>query len=194
VVRAFIAIELSETIQSSIKHFQHQLQSTLIKAPIRWVPVQNIHLTLKFLGDIRSEMIKPLLRSLEQVTEGIPVFDFVIRELGCFPSCKRPRVLWLGVEQADGHLIRLQKRIDETLLQMDFESERRPFHPHLTLGRIKRSVRPDQLISLAHQLEDVDLYAGSVGSVKQVHLIQSRLSSSGAEYSHLGSATLGSKS
>jgi 2'-5' RNA ligase len=194
VVRAFIAIELSESIRTSIRHFQQQLQSTLSHAPIRWVPVQNIHLTLKFLGDIHTEKIQPLIQVLQQVTVRFPVFDFEVGELGCFPSCKRPRVLWLGVQQADSLLIKLQNRIDEKLSLMDFEPERRSFHPHLTLGRIKKSVRPDQLKSLAHQLENTERYAGSVGSVVQVHLIQSNLLPSGAEYTQLGSAPLGSKS
>jgi 2'-5' RNA ligase len=194
VVRAFIAIELSESIQASIRQFQKQLQSALYEAPIRWVPVENIHLTLKFLGDIRLEQVKPLLRSMEEVTVGYPVFEFEIVGLGCFPSCKRPRVIWLGVEQTEDRLVQLHQSIDVTLIHMDFEPERKRFHPHLTLGRIKKSTRPDQLKSLARQLDEVEPFAGQVGCVESVHLIQSKLSRSGAEYTSLGSAPLNSKS
>lgn len=190
VVRAFIAIDLSPSIRSSIQHFQAQLQSHLHDAPVRWVPVGNIHLTLKFLGDIQPEQADPILRMLAEVATPTPVFDIKIRGFGFFPNDKRPRVLWIGVNQSGSQLTRLQEEIEQALLALNFEKEHRRFHPHLTLGRVKKSAQSEQVKSLSRQLKEVEQPDLGVQWVEAIHLIQSRLSPSGATYSPLGSAEL----
>ena len=193
-VRAFIALQISESIQASIKQYQDKLKSRFDGAGVRWVPVENMHLTLKFLGDIESAQVYPILQVLEQITSANASFEFRIEGFGCFPSFKRPRVLWLGIEDSEDVLVKLQQDIDDALRGLGFEPERKRFHPHLTLGRVRKSARPDQLRALSRQLESIERPVLGVVSAHAVYLIKSQLSPSGAQYSHLGSAAMGRKS
>ena len=190
-VRAFIAIELPPSIQQSIDRYLKQLQTELLSVPVRWVPVKHIHLTLKFLGDIPAEFIAPTADLLKQVAVLAGDFELGIRSLGVFPNARRPRVLWLGVEEDSGQLNHLQGSIDTVLEQLKFKPESRRFHPHLTIGRVKQSARPGEISALAGQLDQTK--QPHIGAFKAgaVHLIQSDLQAQGPIYTRLASAPLG---
>ena len=190
-VRAFIAIELPVFIQEAIEHYIQDLsKSELPSEIIRWIPVKNIHLTLHFLGDIHEDRVDAIQRVLKQAAEGTAVFDLTIRGLGCFPRPQKPRVIWLGIEEQGEQLKHLHNKLETLLSGINFKTEARRFHPHLTLGRVKKSARSDQISTLAHQLDLIKQPQIGVFHVEAVHLIRSELRPQGAIYSHLASALL----
>jgi 2'-5' RNA ligase len=189
-IRAFIAIDLSESMRNAIRDQITRIAGVLPKGAIRWVRVEGIHLTLKFLGDITHDKISSIESVMEHATANIQRFRFQVSELGCFPRVSRPRVLWIGVQEHSGALESIQSVLTQGLEGLGFERERRTFHPHLTIGRVKRHVRREEvkLISRVMQEEKIGIL-GEV-EVQQVLLIRSDLQPSGAVYTHLTSAEL----
>jgi 2'-5' RNA ligase len=169
-LRAFIAFEIPLAIQQAIFQSTRGLQ-TQTAGMIRWVPPGNIHLTLKFLGDIPSSSVEALISGL-----------------GSFPNLKRPRVIYIGVRAPAG-LEALQHGIESACVRMGYEPEER-FSPHLTIGRIKQigSAAGGQAIRRALAGQTIDL-PGSI-RVDSVHLYKSELKPGGAVYEKLFSAKL----
>ncbi|TFH34386.1 MAG: RNA 2',3'-cyclic phosphodiesterase [Anaerolineales bacterium] len=194
VLRAFIAIQLPTSIQDSLERYLDQLQSALSPTPIGWIPAKNIHLTLKFLGDIPPDLVEPILAILKQAAGQSTDFELGIRGLGCFPQPRRPRILWLGVEPTGSQLMKLQHEMDAALESLNFKPEGRRFHPHLTLGRVKKSARLDQIETLSRRLTLVEQPDFGTFKAQSIHLIRSELRSQGAVYTQLGSVILGERS
>jgi 2'-5' RNA ligase len=190
VIRAFIAINISPEIRQRLRVLSGDLQRALRGVPIRWVPVENIHLTLKFLGDV-SEANLDLLKKLLTAEAGAhPVFELSAGELGAFPSIRRPRVIWVNI-QAPPELATLQRGIDNETARMGYAREERPFSPHLTLGRVSRNANANDIRKISEEL--VAFKVGFIGAanVNQVHLYRSDLQPSGAVYTLLYSTNLG---
>ena len=149
-IRAFIAINLSDEVKSWLDNVIDQL-SNRIKG-VRWVRTKNMHLTIRFLGDIEESLAPKIGAAIEKIAEGMPEFQLRFGGLGTFPNSQRPRVIWIGVQDAeDEPLRRLYEAIESVIdpLGIPRESKRR-FHPHLTLGRVRerrQTVRfsPEQL-------------------------------------------------
>lgn len=191
-IRAFIAIELTTFIREAIeRYFQDHLKFELPSDIVRWIPVKNIHLTLHFLGDINEEQVDAVVNIVKQVAKGTSAFDLDVRGVGCFPRPQRPRVIWLGLEQRGEQLMHLHAELKTLLSGIRMPTESRPFHPHLTLGRVKKSAKPNQIATLAQQLDLIKQPELGVFYVSTVHLIRSDLRPHGAEYSHLASVVLG---
>jgi 2'-5' RNA ligase len=142
-IRAFIAIELPEKIIYTIRKVQEEIKSYGLK--IRWVRPENIHLTLKFLGDIQEADTEKVERAVSESVTGHPPISLAVRGIGVFPGIKRPRVIWLGVSNPLDVLTTFQKTLDEKLEAMGFPKEKKPFRGHLTLGRIKSNIDPKTL-------------------------------------------------
>jgi 2'-5' RNA ligase len=191
VVRSFIAIELPESIQASVREFLDKLRSDLKQLPIRWVSVKNIHLTLKFLGDIPQGQIDPIHGCLAEVARDYSSFEVYVRGFGCFPQPRKPRVLWLGIEESSDRLMRLQRDIEAELRGLGFEPESRRFHPHLTLGRVKKSARSNDIAAISRLLEGLKHPELGTFTPKGIYLIRSDLTPKGAVYSSLGFAPFG---
>ena len=138
VIRAFIAIELSPEIQEKLKHLTSQLKQQLEGVPVKWVPVENIHLTLKFLGNVSITNIEVLERILEAEVSNHHPFEISVGELGAFPSTRRPRVAWVKL-QAPPDLFEIQRCIEQEAARLGYAREKRSFKPHLTLGRVSRN-------------------------------------------------------
>ena len=190
-VRAFIAIELPVFIQEAIEHYIQDLSKSEFPSEIiRWIPVKNIHLTLHFSGDIHEDRIDAIQRVLKQAAEGTAVFELTIQGLGCFPRPQKPRVIWLGVEEQREQLKHFHNTLETFLSGENFKTEARRFHPHLTLARVKKSAKLDQISTLAHQLDLIKQPQIGVFHAEAVHLIRSELHPQGAIYSHLASALL----
>jgi 2'-5' RNA ligase len=134
-IRTFICIEIPESIKSRISKLQETLQQ--IDAQVSWSKPSNIHLTVKFLGNVESSRIERLSKALERSASGISPFEIEIGGVGCFPSPRSPRVLWVGVSTIPEQLRQLHANIDDQLAREGFEREKRKFSPHLTLGRIR---------------------------------------------------------
>ena len=124
----------------------HHLQQNLreCEADVRWVAVPSIHLTLKFLGEIDQTIIPELAESLRLSSESENGLEFHLGGLGCFPNYKNPRVIWCGLGGDTDALVRLQQKVEVACAGLGFSFEDRPFHPHLTLGRVqgKRNLQP----------------------------------------------------
>ncbi len=176
-------MELAE----QIVHLKHDIPTRLI----RWVRPEGIHLTLKFLGDVPIDRIDQISITLKRIClEHVP-FTVEVREFGCFPNFRRPRVLWIGVQDLSTRLSHLQGEIEDGLSKLGFEREARRFHPHLTVGRVKHFRDHRESQRLATALEDVKIDDIGQLDVNDVSLMKSELKPTGAVYSRLVTARLG---
>ncbi len=189
VIRAFIAIDLPEEIQKHLNQVSDQLQSQLDQVPVRWVPVQNIHLTLKFLGDVSLNNLEMLEKMLFSEVNGTRTFEFSVGGLGAFPSSHRPRVIWVGVE-APPDLGTLQSSIEGEMERLGYAREDRPFSPHLTLGRVSRNASSQQIHLIGEVLEKTRVGFLGAARVEMVKLYRSDLRPGGAVYTNIYSAPL----
>jgi 2'-5' RNA ligase len=192
VIRAFIAIKLSPEIHQRLKDLNLLLKQRLPDAPVRWVQVNNIHLTLKFMGDVSTANLEALTEIIQAEALRHPSFELSVGELGAFPTTHRPRVLWVGV-QAPAELTNLQQGIEQELARLGYKPEDRPFSPHLTLGRISRNAGTQDFARIETALSTTKV--GYIGAmlVKAVHLFRSDLQPSGPIYTALLEAPLSSR-
>ncbi len=188
-LRTFIAIEIPPSIQRAIEKQTAPLRNALDTNLVRWTPTANIHLTLKFLGDVSPSTVELLIRMLTAEASQHPSFDIHIAGLGTFPSLRRPRVIWIGV-RAPAALEALQRNLEAATARMGFPIEERPFSPHLTLGRVKQTVGPAEAQKIRAALEGTQI--GDLGNshIDAVHLFKSDLKPTGSVYTRLFSAPL----
>jgi 2'-5' RNA ligase len=141
-MRTFIAIDISEECRRMLDRQQENLRS--LGGDVRWTAIQSIHLTLKFLGEVNPEILPGLAESLENFVEKQCGFSLRLHNLGCFPNLKNPRIIWCGIEGDTESLAVLHRRTESACTLFGFAPEDRPFHPHLTLGRVrsKRNLQP----------------------------------------------------
>lgn len=189
VIRAFIAIELPPATQEKLEQISRRLQQDLEGTPIRWVKAENIHLTLKFLGEVSMNNLPVLKDILTLEAAEIPPFSISIGELGAFPNPKRARVLWVDVA-APQELITLQRSIESQTTRLGYTPEDRPFTPHLTLGRVNRTVSSADLSRIAQVLQTVHIGFVDVVEVNSLKLFKSDLQPGGSVYTCLHSAPL----
>jgi RNA 2',3'-cyclic 3'-phosphodiesterase len=174
-VRLFIAIEIPESIRTA---FAALLKDFRALAPqLKWVRPENLHVTLKFLGETESQKLGPLQNVLSGVRSAEPA-NLEFRGLGFFPNEKRPRVFWAGME-ASANLKSLAVDIDQAVHKLGFNLEERPYAPHLTLARISLPIIPPKLRKGIE--EKSGLAFGSL-TTREFHLIESKLKPTGAEY------------
>lgn len=182
-IRAFIAIKLPDDVVG----FLRQVQSALKKEGLdikglKWVAPENIHLTLKFLGNIKNTDIDAIGSAMQSAAAPFAPFTLSATGLGAFPSVKRPRVLWSGVGGDVEILARQHSRLDEQLSELGIEKENKKFKGHLTLGRIKGKVNPDSIIDAFSRCGNT----ASRGFVAdRLYLIKSELKPGGPVYSDL---------
>ncbi len=183
VIRAFIAIDLPKPIQDRLAEILEKVKTPDTKA-VRWVPAQNIHLTIKFLGDVSPANLTLLQNLLKVEVSRFRPFEICVANLGAFPSVRRPRVIWVGVE-APATLPALQRAIETETVRLGYAVEDRPFSPHLTLGRVAHNATPDDVRKVADIL--VGLKVGELGRamVDSVRLFRSDLQPGGAVYTPL---------
>ena len=186
-MRAFIAIELSPEIKNELADLQQRLKQAGLKA--RWVKPGNIHLTLKFLGDIDPGNVGNISAAMEAATEKHAPFELKVSGTGVFPNLRKARVLWAGLSEGVTELINLQQDLDKALVTCGFERERRPFRGHLTLARFRNRVNPAKLEKTIKECD-----GGGLGqwTVEDLVLFKSDLNPTGAIYSQLATHPLGS--
>lgn len=148
-IRTFIAIDTPPEVKEKLAEIQEKLAET--GAEVRWESKEKFHLTLKFLGGVEETKLKSLTDHLKERLKKFSPFNISYLDLGCFPSVNRPRVVWIGVENEDGSLGKIQEVIEEVTAGLGFDREERPFHAHITLGRVKGPRNQEALIAeLAH--------------------------------------------
>jgi len=185
-MRAFIAIAVPESVLKSCQDIVVQLRGLNLQG--RFAKTPSIHLTLQFLGNIEEDQIVGIAQVLEQAGKEIAPFELVVGRLGVFPQLANPRVVWIGAEPVDG-LMRLQSKIQRGLEPLGLPREKRDFHPHLTLFRLKSRKNLGPLTEFL-QAEGPHQQAGVI-QAEQIHLYQSILKPQGAEYLKLFTARLG---
>ena len=187
-LRVFIAVETPLPIRQAIFAQTESLRGALGDL-VRWAPVENMHLTLKFIGDVSPANVELLSQMLTAETMGCAPFRMQIGGLGSFPTSRRARVIWVGI-QAPAALASLQRGIESAAARLGYESETRPFSPHLTIGRVRQQVRASDQQRVRAALERTQVGDLGAAAVTAVHLFKSDLKPSGAEYTCLFSAQL----
>jgi 2'-5' RNA ligase len=186
-LRAFIAVEIPPSIQQAIFACAGELRRLLGPGIVRWVPAENLHLTLKFLGDISPANVNLLSNMLTTEAARFAPFPMRIRGLGSFPTPKRARVIWIGIH-APATLESLAHGIETACVRLGYEAGDRPFSPHLTIGRVKQPLSSAEQQTLRAALEGARVGELGVIQVEWIHLLKSELKPSGAEYTRLFSA------
>ncbi len=189
VIRSFIAIDLPDSLNASLERASRQLQDLLAGLPVRWVPVHNIHLTLKFLGDVSDQNIQMIQAILQNEAQNHNIFEISIGSFGVFPNAARPRVLWVGVEAPD-ELINLQRRIDVETARLGYAPDQRQFSPHLTFGRVSRNASPKQVRKVSDLLRNYKIGFLGAARIETVTLFRSDLGPDGAVYSKIFTAQI----
>lgn len=189
VLRAFIAIDLPEDIHQRLEQVSSNLQQQLAGMPVRWVPIDKVHLTLKFLGDVSETNVEMVTKIIATESANQRPFEISIGSLGVFPNVRRPRVIWVGVEAAED-LNTLQRRIEAEVARLGYAPDDRPFSPHLTIGRVSRNAGPAQVRAIGDLLRKEKLGFLGAARVSHIHLYRSDLKPGGAVYTRLFTAQL----
>ncbi len=179
-IRTFVAIELPQRVIASIEEMQHRLKKYDFN--IRWVRPLNIHLTLKFLGNIKTTDIEMVGDAVERAGSGFGPLSLEAFGLGVFPDLRRPRVIWTGIAGQTDELKRLQTTVENGIQAIGFPKESRPFRGHLTLGRIKGGIDSKRLQEAIDKFGD---FQSGPFTVDRLFLFKSDLKPSGSEYTKL---------
>ena len=137
-VRSFLAIPLEDIFHKELDRILELLRGEV--PGVRWVKPEQVHLTLHFFGSIPTSAIERINLSMQKVASSFDPLELSMDRFGGFPDLKNPNILWLGVHEGTGRLFLLQSAIQEEIRTLGFEIETRPFHPHVTIGRIKGKV------------------------------------------------------
>ena len=187
-LRAFIAVEIPLELREAVGKATAPLQKGS-GAVVRWVSTENMHLTLKFLGDVSPSNVEMLSQMLRAEADLFNCFDLRLSGLGSFPSLKRPRVIFIGI-QAPPTLEALQRGLESACRRLGYESEERRFSPHLTIGRVKQNVTVPEQQTIRRALEETRIDVLGTARVDSVHLYKSDLRPTGSVYTRLYSAPL----
>jgi 2'-5' RNA ligase len=186
-IRCFISVNLPDEAKTAIDSIITELKKT--GADVKWVVAENIHLTLKFLGNTDESVIPGIAEALGKKLSLYDAFYITIADVGCFPSEKRPRVIWVGIKDPDV-LRNIQKDVDAVMTGFGFAPEVRPFSPHLTIGRVRSLKKAAELTKRFADFRRSDF--GRVG-ISAIHIMKSDLKPAGAEYSSLCRISLGNR-
>lgn len=188
-MRAFIAIDISDEQKAALDRIEAHLKYA--GADVKWVKPENIHLTLKFLGEITEEKASQVRASLDQIAAGMKSFQVTIKDIGAFPKIEHPRVVWAGLDKGASETAALAGRIDEALARLGFAREERPFSPHLTIGRVRSPLNKAKLAEkISSASAKQDLSAVSPHAVSSVILFKSTLTPHGSIYTKLHESQL----
>jgi 2'-5' RNA ligase len=185
-IRAFIAIELPLDIKIALKSLQSNLRQPGSNA-VKWVDPVNLHLTLKFLGDIAPAQITTVSSAMQTASQNTRPFRLQVHTAGAFPDLKRVQVIWIDLKGDLDILLNLQKNLDSALAKLGFAPETRLFSPHLTLGRVRDAVTPLEKQIIGNSISAASLESTLTFTVSSLNLMQSQLFPSGPVYTCLKS-------
>jgi RNA 2',3'-cyclic 3'-phosphodiesterase len=187
-LRLFIAVELNNTIWSQLEYVVQYLKSYDLPS-VRWVPVRNTHLTLKFLGEVSEDRLPSLKALITRVATQYSPFYMVSSGLGAFPNLRQPRILWAGIAAPD-ELSKIQQAIEIETRRQNYPVESRPFNAHLTLGRVSETIQIAEANRISQAFSGIN--ASDLGTVlvQSIHLFKSDLHPSGAIYTLVDKAPL----
>ena len=185
----FIALNLPDELRANLERPYRSLKLALAGDGVRWTPLGQIHLTLKFLGDVSADSLAELRAAVARGCRGVAPFSLRAQALGVFPSGPRPRVVWFGVTGGLAMLRQLQDQIENETIRW-LEREARPFQPHLTLARI-RVLGPGRAAALRKKMAALAAADFGAWPVGRVDLMQCHLSAAGVTHTRLAEFPLG---
>ena len=188
-LRSFIAVEIPAEIQNAIAQSTASLKNRFPKPLIRWVALQNVHLTLKFLGDVSPANLERLSGALKAEAASHEMFCISVSGLGAFPTQQRPRVIWIGLDAPPG-LAALQRGVDAAAAQLGYPKEERPFSPHLTIGRVSQTASASDLMHIHSALESTKVGILGAVRVQAIHIFKSDLRPGGSVYTLLSTLSM----
>lgn len=185
-VRTFVAVEIDEGVRNRAAKLIRRLQQS--GADVRWVDTRQMHVTLKFLGEVDLREVYHICMAVEKSVAEIEPFSIDVRGVGAFPSLARPRVLWLGIDDGAEQMSALNARIETALHALGYPREARRFQAHLTLGRVRKQDRAlDDLAEMIREMQDLEI---GPSTVDQVVIFSSELQPTGPVYEPMGHAEL----
>ncbi|OIO34431.1 MAG: 2'-5' RNA ligase [Candidatus Omnitrophica bacterium CG1_02_40_15] len=179
-MRAFIAVEIDHQAKQKISELILQLKKS--NADVKWVTEDQMHFTLKFLGNIDKDKVRGISDSISSVSDNFNSFKIAFSRIGAFPSLNHPAVIWLGIDKGAESLKMLNEKIEAALEKSGFERESREFKPHLTLGRVRSD---KNMLGLTKLLKETAFCLRNDVQINKLTLFQSNLSPKGATYSIL---------
>ena len=188
-LRLFIAFDLPENVKESLATAMDSLRAVL-RGPFGWVSPDGMHLTLKFLGNASSGRVDEIADAVRQACAGREAFALRLSGAGTFPAGRSPSVIWAGLDGDVDELASLQREIEDAMEPLGFPKEKRPFIPHLTLGRVRDRLPAAEIGRLAELLASVRYGDQGPFAVERIALKRSELGPGGARYSTLSEAGL----
>lgn len=185
-IRAFITVELNDQIKETIQKFQEHLKP--LGCDISWIKPENAHLTLKFLGDVKIKMIPSVTETLANLCRDMHPFDTSLTQAGVFPDLRRPRVVWIGLDDTDGNLARMAESLETALGNIGFKKERRDFQAHITVGRV-RTLK--SITQLCETIKRFTVPADIKQPIGEIAFFKSTLTPQGSIYEHLSRSKFG---
>ena len=174
----FCAVELPDEVRERLREHIQRLRESVPDASASWTRVENIHLTLKFFGNVAVDRIPAISEVASRAVDEFSPVQIGIGATGVFPKPSRPQVLWIGVSDPSGRLVGLQRRLEDECAKERFEKEDRAYRPHLTIARIRRPEGAKQLADAHLRME----FEPSQIEVRKLIVFRSELSSKGSRY------------
>lgn len=185
--RVFCAVELPSSVRKKLIEHISRLRELAPDVQASWSREQNLHLTLKFLGQVQTSRLDRLSKAAATATSRISTIQLSIEETGVFPKHGKPRVLWVGVKDESDGLRELHRRLEDACDREGFAKEDRTFHPHLTLARLRNPQSAHQLVTAHKQLH----FDPTPVTVSELLVFRSELSPKGSKYSVISRHALG---
>lgn len=186
-LRCFLAVGMPSPVKERLAEAVEELKKS--RADVRWVPAENMHLTLKFLGATEGDFVGRIAGVLSDILSSYAPFYIKISGVGCFPDMRRPKIIWAGIEESR-RLSDLTRDVEAGMVGLGYAAERRAFSPHLTIGRVKSGRGVPEMISAVEKLSAAGF--GDV-EIKKVTLMKSELRPAGAVYSGLAEILFGGR-
>ena len=185
--RTFVALPVSTAVKQLAAHWMQRLDQDA--QSVKWFAVANLHLTLKFLGEVPTVELAEICQRVTSAVAASPPLEIECDHVGAFPSSSRPRTLWLGIGAGAQQVSQLQGSVERGLQQLGFRRERRQYHPHITLGRVTSSVASSP--ALSDLLERADFGTPVTSLVEEVVVVASQISREGSDYQRIATIPLG---
>lgn len=177
--RVFCALDLTPEVREKVIAHINRLRNLAPPVKASWSREHNLHLTLKFLGQVQTSRLDRLSKAATSAVSGYSAFQLSVEETGMFPNPRKPRVLWLGIKDISGQLAELHRRLENACASEGFAKEQRPFHPHLTLARLRDQQNAQELAAAHQQLS----FEPVTVNIAELLVLRSELSPNGSKYS-----------
>ncbi len=189
-LRTFIAVDLGKSIRDRLVSLQERLAQS--GAPVKWVEVENLHVTLLFLGEVEDREVPAVCRAVADVCQKMTPFNLAVEAVSCFGNPRRPRTLWAGIGEGSQELCALHDALETPLLDLGcYRREERRYTPHITIGRVKTE-RPSDTLAAA-LTRNASWKAGET-LIREIQVMSSELTPEGPIYTVLSRAKLGGNS